>query len=254
MSSRLELAPGVPGDYYDRIYDVEGEHFWYRGMWSTSVAMLGARLRPDSRVLDAGCGTGGFLRYLLDAGACGPVAGTDIAAAAIAFAQTRVPEATLAVAPLHQLPFADGAFDVVASNDVLQHVPEEHVGASLEELHRVLAPGGALILRTNGSRQLREERDDWRAYDIASLRGVLETAAFSVEHVTYANGALSLAARLRGRVPHAPTTDRHGIPMRSPGKLVSVMGRVELSAERWWIARGRSVPYGHTMFALAART
>jgi ubiquinone/menaquinone biosynthesis C-methylase UbiE len=61
-----------------------------------------------------------------------------------------VPEAELRVSALRALPFPDASFDLVVTNDVLQHVPEADVGASLAELRRVLDPQGVLFIHTNG--------------------------------------------------------------------------------------------------------
>lgn len=245
------LAPGVPGDYYRRIFDAERSHFWYQGMWETTAALLGSRMHDGARLLDAGCGTGGFLRFALERGAFASTAGVDIAQAAIDLARAAVPEAALEVAPLRALPFADGSFDAIVSNDVLQHVPEEDVEQSLRELRRVLTANGTLVLRTNGSRHLRRERDDWRAYDVATLQADLERAGFLVERTTFANAALSALAAARGRVPRAPTKERHGIPVKRPSRIVSDVGRLALASETWWIRRGHGLPYGHTLFALA---
>ena len=141
------LAPGIPPDYYDRIADVEDRHWWYLGMRRITETLLGERLRrPGARILDAGCGTGGVLRWALDHGSFASSAGIDIGAAAIELARRRVPEADLRVGSLRDLPFADNAFDLALMNDVLQHVPEDEVDASLGELRRVLASAGALHL------------------------------------------------------------------------------------------------------------
>ena len=253
MNADAQLAPGVPEDYYRRISDAEQAHFWYRGMWATAAALLGERMHAHGRLLDAGCGTGGFLRFALAEGDFDRVAGTDVASAAIELARERVPEAELSVAPLRQLPFPDASFELVVSNDVLQHVPESEVYESMLELRRVLAPGGAVLLRTNGSRRLRRERDDWRAYDAATLRSELEGVGLHVARLTHANAALSLLGALRGRVPHAPSPERHGIPTKPPSEVVTAIGRTALGIETWFVTRGRSLPYGHTLFALAVR-
>jgi SAM-dependent methyltransferase len=249
------LAPGIPPDYYDRIFDVEETHWWYRGMRDISAALLGARLtEPGRRLLDAGCGTGGFLGWALERGAFARAAGVDIGSAAIELARRRLPVADLRVAPLRALPFADASFDLVVSNDVLQHVDESDVGESLAELRRVLDVGGTLLLRTNGSRRLRRERHDWRAYDRETLREQLESAGFRCERVSYANTLLSLYGAIRGRAPRAPSEDRDGLPRSTPSDLVSTVGARLLRAEARWLAgAGRTLPYGHTLFAVASQ-
>ena len=251
--SDATLAPGVPADYYARIAEVEDRHWWYVGMRRITESLLGERLRqPGARLLDAGCGTGGFLRWLLDRGAFASAAGVDIGAAAIELARARVPDADLRVGPLRELPFDGDSFELAVMNDVLQHVPEKDVAASLAELRRVLAPGATLLVRTNGARRLRRERDDWRAYDRVTLRDELVRAGFECERVTYANALLSLVAGLSGRTPHAPSESHHGIVAPAAGGLKSTVGGRVLAAEARWLARPRrALPFGHTLFAVA---
>jgi ubiquinone/menaquinone biosynthesis C-methylase UbiE len=249
------LAPGIPADYYRRIRRFEDRHFWYRGMRRITGALLDGELsRPGARLLDAGCGTGGFLRWALDNGSFASAAGIDIGSDAIDLARTHVPEADLRTSALNSLPFGNEAFDLIVTNDVLQHVPEDEVAASLGELYRVLVSGGTLLVHTNGSRRLRRERHDWRAYDRATLASVLEAAGFRCERVTYANTVLSLWGRLRGRIPHAPSESQDGIPQREPAAIVSAVGTRLLAAEARWLANRRAtLPYGHTLFALACK-
>ncbi len=252
MTAHPELAPGVPPDYYERIMAAEQANFWYREMEATASALLGHRLNQGLRVLDAGCGAGGFLRFLLDTGSFGSAAGVDLAGAALDLARHRIPEADLRQAPLHELPFEDGSFELVVSNDVLQHIDELEMPASLAEIRRVLARPGTLLVRTNGYRQLRRERSDWRVYDRAALRRELERAGFTIERLTYANCTLSLAAAVRGRVPRAPSITRHGVPSERPSRMATLLGRAALRAEARWLGRGGSLPYGHTLLAVAS--
>jgi len=253
MTGDATLAPGVPADYYRSIYEAEERHWWHLGMREITRALLGERLeRPGQRIFDAGCGTGGFLRWALDCGSFAAAAGVDVGSAAIELARERVPEADLRVAPLKELPFGDGSFDLVVTNDVLQHVPDAELERSVAELRRVLAPDGTLLVRTNGARRLRCERDDWRAYDRRSLQLELERAGFACERVTYVNTVLSMAAAARRRTPHAPSESGHGIPPAEVSRLRSHVGATLLRLEARWLARpGRTLPYGHTIFAVA---
>ncbi len=236
----------VPADYYRRLHEVDSRHWWHLGMREIEAALLRGRLHGS--VLDAGCGTGGFLAWAAVRGTFSRLAGVDISAEAIEIAREVVPSADFQVAPLDRLPFADGEFDLAVSHDVLQHVPEDVLDSGLRELRRVVRPGGALLVRTNGDRRARRERDDWRAYDAATLAADLRRAGFAVRRVTYANAVLSLAEP----PPAAPTGERCGIPQLSSGARAAV-GSALLRAESIVVGKGGRVPFGHTLFALAER-
>ena len=148
--------------------------------WSRSTGGIGGCGRSPRRscgngsaaagpLLDAGCGTGGFLAWLASLGVS-PLAGVDPSAEAVERARAQAPAADVQVAELAALPFPDASFAVVTCNDVLQHVDEHDVARSLSELRRVLRSDGALLVRTNGGRRARRERPDWRLYDRATLR------------------------------------------------------------------------------------
>ena len=134
------------------------------------------------------------------------------------------------------------------SHDVLQHVPETSLDAGLKDLRRVLRPGGLLLVRTNGDRRARRERDDWRAYDAATLAADLRRAGFTVRRVTHANAVLSLTEA----PPSPPTSERCGIP-RPSGGIRAAVGLALLRAEALVAGRGGRLPFGHTLFALAER-
>lgn len=71
----------------------------------------------------------------------------DVALPFLEVAQGRHPRLLAAAADVRQLPFPDGVFDVVVSNSTLDHFKSlEDVVAGLRETHRVLRPGGRLLL------------------------------------------------------------------------------------------------------------
>jgi SAM-dependent methyltransferase len=94
--------------------------------------------------LDCGCAEGGYTQALLDYGAERTV-GVDVESDRIEEARS-VRQGNLAfeVAGAEELPFDDSSFDGVFLNEVLEHVQSE--SQALEEVKRVLRPGGQLAL------------------------------------------------------------------------------------------------------------
>lgn len=115
---------------------VEAEHL-VRYWWVSQLA-------PGRRVLDAGCGLAYGTRLLHDAGATS-ADGIDISPSTVEAARAAVgPEIALGVGDVTALPFPDDAFDLVVCFEVIEHIEERD--AALDEIARVLAPGGILAV------------------------------------------------------------------------------------------------------------
>lgn len=117
--------------------------------WASELIDAGGA-GPGSRVLDAACGTGIVARKA--AGCVGP--GGRIAALDLSDGMLRVAQRCAAQegargiewyqADVSRMPFSSGEFDVVLCHQGLQFFPDK--GAALQEMRRVLAPGGRLAL------------------------------------------------------------------------------------------------------------
>jgi ubiquinone/menaquinone biosynthesis C-methylase UbiE len=110
-----------------------------------------AALRPGERVLDVACGTGIVARLAArDVGTDGAVAGLDVNPGMLAAARSAESGASIQwhEASADSMPLPDAAFDVVTCQLSFQFMPDK--GAALREMHRVLAPGGRLILNVPG--------------------------------------------------------------------------------------------------------
>ena len=115
--------------------------------------LLRGRIRDDATVLDAGCGSGRNLAFMLHAGM--NVFGVDTSADAIAAVRSlaaslapSLPRDRFQVQPLEAMSFADASMDVVVCSAVLHFARDEaHFEACVDELWRVLARGGVLFCR-----------------------------------------------------------------------------------------------------------
>jgi SAM-dependent methyltransferase len=119
--------------------------------------LLKGRLSPPMRVLDAGCGGGRNLVYFLREGydVCGvdqsAEAMTHVRALASALAP-QLPASNFRVESVEALSFADASFDFVISSAVLHFArDEEHWNAMVDEMWRVLKPGGIFFARLASS-------------------------------------------------------------------------------------------------------
>jgi SAM-dependent methyltransferase len=97
---------------------------------------------PSTRLLDAGCGAGMFLRLAADRGA--DVNGLDASEGLLAHAQARVPGAPLLKGELEDLPYEDASFDIVTGFNSFQYAARPAV--ALAEAKRVTVPGGRVLL------------------------------------------------------------------------------------------------------------
>lgn len=138
------MAPSLKPNqaYYDE-FSTSYEHGRDRGYHALVDELELDAVLPlarGARVLEAGCGTGLILRRLREV--AGSAVGVDLSRGMLGGARDKgLPVAQGSVV---ELPFPDGAFDLVCSFKVLAHVAE--IERALAELARVTRPGGTLVL------------------------------------------------------------------------------------------------------------
>ncbi len=136
----------VPQQYdaWARIYDL----IWRRYMDQTlPVLQRAADIAPGEQVLDLASGTGELERRILHAVPKIEMVGVDLASSMIEHARAKldgVAGVRFRHADVHDLPFADAAFDVVLCANTFHYFTRPTV--VLDEAARVLQPGGRLVL------------------------------------------------------------------------------------------------------------
>jgi len=241
-----------PGEY-ETLFRVEAAHWWYLALrrvlrWHLERFQPGWR---EAAILDAGCGTGGNLAHLPGPGAR---VGLDRADAALAHCRRRGLRA-LVRGDVSALPFAEGSFEVVLSASVIYHQWVADPAVALGECHRVLRPGGLLLLDVPASDAL------WSAHDHAvmtarrfrarDLRRLVEASGFEVLRLTHWNTLLFpavWAARRLGLSPEGRDFDPVAPPGGPRNALLDAAMRIE--AAGW---RRMALPFGVSIHCAARR-
>ncbi len=239
-------------EQYDILFRMEESHWWYLGMQQMVGSLLARHLRGGraSRILDAGCGTGGMLRYLER---FGPGVGVDMAEEAIDLCRQRQLRSVLR-GSVEQLPFAAESFDLVVSFEVLYHRAVGNDRLALAEFNRVLGPGGLLVIRLPAYNWLRGAHDvavhTRHRYHRSELAQKLSAAGFRVRKLTYVNSLLFPVAALKRMVEgtsHSLKPDLDLPPRPANRALLGVLA-VESA-----LLRFVSLPWGLSLLAVAEK-
>jgi SAM-dependent methyltransferase len=134
-------------DHFAREYARDNEAGPFNALYERpAIVALAGQVR-GRRVLDAGCGAGAHAAELIARGAA--VTGVDLSAGLLGIARERLgPDVPLHRADLSEpLPLPAGGFDLVLCSLVMHYLAEWE--PTLREFHRVLAPGGRVVLSTH---------------------------------------------------------------------------------------------------------
>jgi SAM-dependent methyltransferase len=132
-----------------------GGDLYSADMVAAALEDVGVDLASLRRGLDFGCSSGRAVRALAAAWPEVEWHGVDPNAGAIAWASEHVPRARFAVSPTDPpLPFDDGAFDLAQAISIWSHFDEPAALAWLEEMRRIVAPGGHLAFTVHGMQSI----------------------------------------------------------------------------------------------------
>lgn len=176
--------------------------WWYEARRAFLADVLADVDVSEGIALDVGCGAGGSLAVLSALGAKLTV-GTDLVPEALAHAVGKVPGAELLASRAEDVPLRSGTAGLLVSLDVLEHLDDDV--AALREYHRLLRPGGLLIVTGPAYPGLWAEHDEWaghrRRYTRQGMVSAVKTAGFEVERETNYFSFLVPPAILMRRTP-----------------------------------------------------
>jgi SAM-dependent methyltransferase len=241
---------------YEVMYQREENYWWYVGLRDLVLAQIArfAKGRPNLNLLDAGCGTG----KVLEACQGHQAYGLEYAGEAMRFLRRRGLERVVQ-GSICRLPFADASFDVVLSLDVLYHVAAPGDLEGLQEMSRVLKPGGMLLLNLPAYEFLRSHHDvaihTQQRYTRGRLRALLGRAGLRVRLLSYRNTLLfpvaalvRLAQKLFRPRPAVARSDLRPVPRWLNWALT-----VPLWVENRLIQMGLRLPFGLSVYCVALK-
>jgi SAM-dependent methyltransferase len=190
-----------------RLAALEDRHWWY----AERRAILRRLLRgvtPQGVALDVGAAGGGNTRVLRDLG--WRAVALEYGDTGSAIARSRGVEVVQGDA--QRLPVRTGAAGLVTALDVIEHLPDD--AAAVAEMHRVLRPGGRLVIAVPADPRLWSAHDEavshLRRYERERLRAVVEGAGFQIERLWSWNVLLRpVVARRR---QHSEGSDLSALP------------------------------------------
>jgi len=246
VSSELAGVPRLDLEEVARKAGLDERHWWYRGRRVVlRAALTQLAVRPGSRVLEVGCGTGSNLSWLAEVG---PARGVELNPGGLAWARSA--GHTVDEAAADALPFGDGEFGLLACLDVLEHVSDDR--AALAEMRRVTAAGGTLLLTVPAYPRLFSEHDEAaghrRRYGRAQLLELAGRTGWEPALVTNFNllllpvaAAARLARRLASR--RGPSVTPRSDLLRTPPALNGPL-QWPMRAEAAAIRAGIRLPAG----------
>jgi len=242
---------------FANIAAAERDFWWYRGMRRILFSLLDplAGKRRIRTVLDAGCGTG-FHAATLQERYGWRVYPLDLQMEGLAYAKAQGVE-RLTQGDVTALPFPAGTFDAVVSLDVMVHLPRGVELRALNEMSRVLAPGGLLVLRVAAFDFLRSRHSEFtterQRYTAKRLTPALGDRGIGVLRCTYANTVLFPVALVKFRVwePFTRRAPQSGVRPVSP--WLNRLLALPLMAESRWLGAGLNLPLGQSLIVIGEK-
>ena len=233
------------------MFRVEETHWWYSALHRLIFQTLEAEL-PDWRekeIVDVGCGTGAILKQL---GNPGKNVGIDLAPEAVSFCRQRGLN-NVQQGDIHALPFLDASFDAVICSSVLYHQWVSDVEGAIREMHRVLRPGGTLLIVVPAFPFLHSAHDEAvmtaRRFRKREIQQLLEKQNFKIRRLTYWTTLLfplAIAARTFGGSKMGRDFEAEGASFTQRA-FTRIMG-LELQ-----LLRKTSLPFGVALLAVARK-
>jgi SAM-dependent methyltransferase len=237
---------------YQKLFQIEDRFWWYEALRRLTVRAIEQYHSEVHSILDAGCGTGGLLSGLEERFADARIVGFDLSSDAMEFSRRRGLNRLLR-SSITDIGLRSESFDVVVCHDVLSQRVEPR--RALDELTRVLRPGGLLILNTSALECLRTAHDryisDGRRFTRGELVDLAAGGGLDVVRASYWN-ALLLPAIMAMRMARNFGNRRVQSALPAGVPYWNGLLRRVIWLETQWLS-SHTLPIGMSVFCVARK-
>jgi SAM-dependent methyltransferase len=239
---------------YHKLDHLEDRMWWFAASHRNLLTLSWRQALLDAGpILDAGCGTGGFLAQLASFYPNRALFGLDVNLLACQRAAVKSAR-PICVGSINALPFPEGVFAAVFGIDVLCHSAVDERSAVLQ-FRRCLAENGCLVVNVPAYNWMLSRHDaavhNVRRYTKKGVRRLLESAGFRMVYATYWNALLfPLMVITRKFLPKCggATSDVKEYP-----RLIDLLCRVATNFETTLFRGGLRLPFGGSVIAIATK-
>ena len=234
------MKTAEPKNQWQAMVECEEKLWWYQALHGFLFRLLDRTdLPPETRVLDIGCGTGGFMKRLRERYA--RVVGLDLSWLGLTHTRSRGFPSVL-MADANYLPFPDNCFDLVVCIDVLEEKQVDTVRL-LSEIRRVSKPGGFVLLQASAFQWLMSRHDlaveASRRFTRPQFESLAVDQRLTPLYSSYLFTALFPLLAL-WKLLHPPRV-KPGVPLRNDIKLPPILVNRLLYGVCW--LESRLIPY-----------
>jgi SAM-dependent methyltransferase len=238
----------------DELAILEAKNFWFRSRNRLIVWAIQQYFPKLKSFFEVGCGTGYVLTGIKERFPNIDLIGCDAMIQALGYARKRLPDAILYQMDACNMPFVD-SFDVAGAFDVLEHIDDDE--AVLSQMHKVLKPGGGLLITVPRFMVLWSKCDDFvkhvRRYEPGELEKKLGRAGFRVKRATsFVSMLLPILIASRVWQHLSPRPYNLVSELRVQGLVGKVLERV-IDLERAIIDTGVNQPVGGSLLIVAEK-
>ena len=238
---------------YQDLFELEEVHWWHIAKRKICLALIKkyVKTRSNFKVLDIGCGTGKNLEEFCK---FGKAFGIDTSIDAIRFCREKRGLKNVTLASAQKTGFSYDSFDVVCILDVLEHTDDKK---TLKEIHRILKPGGLLLITVPAFNFLWSRWDEVlhhrRRYTRESLSKILHLSNFNVIKISYMYSFLILPLIIIRFIKSFLFKNHYPSDFKISNKILNKV-MISVSALESNLIFNGSIPFGTSLVCVAKKS